>query len=147
MSKFKEYLKNYAQKELQLSNFDKTNFGKSTLTLLNDLADLCKDDPNSMKTMLELLPRLVDRIPIAAITEDDFPADFVIETDQAIKRCARYPQVYQTADGKYWDDRAVAFQKANDHPLSKMYLYGSKHNSKQEVTLPYYPIQSIEIID
>ena len=68
MTAFKEHLKNYASKELELSGFDQTSFGKTVLILLDDLAELTQSDVETMKQLCNLLPRLIDQIPIAPIT-------------------------------------------------------------------------------
>jgi hypothetical protein len=148
MSNFKKHLHNYAQKELELLGFNETNFSKNALTLLDDLSDLCKNDTDTIKKLLNFLPRLVDNLPIAAITENDFPeVDLESKSNQAVSRCSRYPYVYRTIDGKYWDDRAISFRYANDTMSKKMYLYQTVYNSKQEIELPYYPLESIVIIE
>ena len=149
MSEFKDYLKTYAQKELELSGFDQTDFGKTVTILLENLADLSKDDPNTMKQLVNLLPRLIDRQPIAPITEDDFELESVTDGDKSvgIARCTRYPYAYRTPDGKYWDDRAVAFRYSDEPDTNKIYLYQLGNSSKQEIILPYYPSETIKVID
>jgi hypothetical protein len=54
--------------------------------------------------------------------------------------------LYKTSDGKYWDDRAIAFRFEDSLPSDKIYLYQGGYNSKQEVTLPYFPFNRTEII-
>ena len=144
MSEFKKHLKEFAQKELELSGFDQTDFGKTTLTLLDNLADLSKEDPARMKDLLNLISRLIDKKVIAPLTEDDFP-----ETNDQFPeaRCQRYPYAYRTLDGKYWDDRAIAFQLVDEPNSNKMYLYQSENKSKQEIKLPYYPVETIKVIE
>ena len=145
---FKQHLKKYTQREFELSGFDKTNFGKSAITLLEDLADLCKNDPVLMKDMLGLLTRLIDMKPIAPITEDDFEVKSTDNGDKSpISICLRHPYIYRTSDGKYWNDRAIAFLRKDDQNFNKMYLYQAVHNSKQQITLPYYPEEVIEYIN
>lgn len=145
MSDFKEYLKDYAEHELELIGFMKTEFGNTCLKFLEDLADITNNDLESMKTVCEILPRLIDRQPLSAITESDFKKETHIEGDRTveIQRCTRYPYVYKQ-DSKYWDDRAVAFQTEDSAPGDRMYVYQSSNSSKQEVTLPYFPVEKIE---
>ena len=145
MSKFKENLRKYAKRELELSGFDQTEFGKTALKLLNDLADLTQNDSESMKQLCALLPRLIDRKPLAAITEEDFETETYTEGSKTVKidRCTRYPYVYKM-DGKYWDDRAIAFRREDSAPNEKIFVYQSGHSSKQEITLPYFPIDIVK---
>lgn len=144
---FKNHVTEYAKKELKLTNFDKTNFGKSAITLLEDVADLSKNDPSTMKSLIGLLIRLVDLQPLAPITEDDFDnIEKDTDSNPPVSMCHRYPYIYRDKDGKYWNDRAVAFIDKKE-PNNKMYLYQAVRNSKQEITLPYYPKEVIDYID
>jgi hypothetical protein len=145
---FIESLKEFASKELELTGFNQTNFGKDVLSILENSAELCHNDPESMKNLIGLILRLIDRIPIAPITEDDFDSS-VHDTEgkSSIARCERSSYVYQTPDGKYWDDRAVAFRYSDESETNKMYLYSEARNSKQEIELPYYPNETIIVID
>jgi len=101
-----------------------------------------------MKQLCSLLPRLIDQLPIAPITEADFAPEYHSQGDNTVTlhRCTRYFWVYRTEDGKYWDDRAVAFKFADSEGSDRMYIYQSGNSSKQEITLPYYPNQTIKII-
>jgi hypothetical protein len=147
MNTFKEYLGKYAERELELSGFDQTEFGKTALKLLADLADLTKGDPETMKQLCGLLPRLIDRRPLTSITERDFEVETHVEGDRSveIQRCTRYPYVYKM-DGKYWDDRAIAFRRADSTELDRMYLYQTGNSSKQEITLPYFPSEEVRVL-
>ena len=148
MSTFKEHLSAYANSELELAGFDQTEFGKTSLKLLDNLADLTNGDPDTMKQLCSLLPRLIDQLPIAPITEADFAPEYHSQGDNTVTiyRCTRYSWVYRTEDGKYWDDRAVAFKFVDSADADRMYIYQSGNSSKQEVTLPYYPEFKVEII-
>jgi hypothetical protein len=97
MSTFKEYLKNYAEHELKLIGFDQTEFGKTALKLLDELADLTKNDSETMKQICNFLPRLIDRKPLSVITEDDFEVETHFEGDRSVEisRCTRYPYIYK----------------------------------------------------
>ncbi len=142
---FKEHLRKYAERELELSGFDQTEFGKTALKLLADLADLTKGDPETMKQLCTLLPRLIDRKPLSPITETDFEVETHAEGDRTVEilRCTRYPHLYKM-DDKYYDDRAVAFWREDSAPGDRMYVYQSGNSSKQEVQLPYFPVEKIE---
>jgi hypothetical protein len=147
MSSFKEHLKKYAEKELELSGFDQTEFGKTALKLLDDLADLTKGDSETMKQLCGLLPRLIDRRPLSPITEADFETETHTEGDRTVEisRCTRYPYVYKM-DGKYYDDRAVAFRRIDSADTDRMYIYQSGNSSKQEITLPYFPSEEVRVL-
>jgi hypothetical protein len=93
------------------------------------------------------LPRLIDRRPLTAITEEDFETETYSEGDRTVEilRCTRYPHVYKM-DGKYYDDRAVAFRRADSADTDRMYIYQSGNSSKQEITLPYFPSEEVRIL-
>ena len=148
MSLSKEYLKNYAQKELELTGFSETPVGKTMLVLLENLTDITNGDATIMKQLCEWLPRMIDCMPICPITEEDFILECQLDNniELSIMRCTRYYYIYQTADGKYWNDRAVAFKLKNSPETDLMFLYGDG-GSRREITLPYYPITIIEDID
>lgn len=147
MSLGKEHLKKYAEAELELTGFDKTNVGKTILQLLDELSDITRGDASTMKQICGWLPRLIDRIPISPITEEDFePECYGDNKNLTVMRCTRYPYVYKSNDGKYWNDRAVAFKFKNSPDSEIMFLY-RMNGSKREITLPYYPTTDIEILD
>jgi hypothetical protein len=148
MSSFKEHLKEYAEKELELTGFNETSFSKTAIELLENLADLTNGDAETMKQLCYWLPRLIDRIPISPITETDFELENPNHehSELNLMRCTRYPQVYQTTDGKYWDDRAVAFRFVDSPETDRMFVY-RPNGSKREITLPYYPNTKIEYLD
>jgi hypothetical protein len=80
-----------------------------------------------MKSILKNIQDLIDKKPIALITEKDFVDD----------RCTRYEYIYKAQNGRYYNDRAVVFKKSYDDPSSQ-YVYQGQHRSKQEITLPYF---------
>ena len=145
MTEFKRHLREYAERELELTGFMATAFGETCLKFLDDLADVAGEDPESMKTVASMLTRLIDRRPLSAITEADFEVETHSEGSRTveIERCTRYPYLYKQ-DGKYYDDRAVAFQREDSQPGDRMYVYQSGNSSKQEVKLPYFPVERIE---
>lgn len=144
---FKEYLQEYAERELKLIGFMESEFGSVCLNFLDKCADIVGNDPESMKQICEILPRLIDRKPLSPITETDFEVETYAEGDRTVEilRCTRYPHLYKM-DGKYYDDRAVAFKFKNSIDSDIMFSYGD-NGSKREIDLPYYPSITIEIID
>lgn len=146
---YKRFLNDFATQELELSGFLNTDFGKSCLDLLNKCSDFCNEDPHSMKTVLEILPKLIDKMPLSPITEEDEfrEEDYSNgENKHIIKRCVRYPQLYQDMNGKYYDEKAIVFISTVGTDIHKSYLYQKKYNSKKEVTLPYFPQQEEVLI-
>ena len=148
MTEFKRHLREYAQRELELTGFMATEFGKTCLKFLDDLADVAGEDPESMKTVASMLTRLIDRRPLSAITEEDFETETHSEGGRTveIERCTRYPYLYKQ-DGKYYDDRAVAFRRADSAETDRMYIYQTGNSSKQEVELPYFPREEVRTLD
>jgi hypothetical protein len=145
MNSLKEHLKKYAERELELTGFKETSFGKDSVTLLENLADLTNGDINVMRQLCEWLPRLVERIPISPITEDDFQLEQHGNESTDVWRCTRYPHVYRTTDGKYWNDRAVVFKHIDSVEGEQMFLY-RPGGSKREITLPYFPVTEIQYL-
>ena len=145
MTEFKRHLREYAERELELTGFMQSEFGPACLEFLETCADVAGSDPESMKRVCEILPRLIDRKPLSDITEADFEIETHTQSDRAIEieRCTRYPYLYKK-DGKYWDDRAVAFQREDSNPNDRMYVYQSGVSSKREVALPYFPRETVE---
>jgi hypothetical protein len=87
-----------------------------------------------MKTVTNYTEKLIDKKPIAPITEEDFDED---------GRCIRYEYIYRASDGKYYNDRAIAFKKG----LSTQYIYQGQRRSKQGIGLPYVPSEEIQVLD
>ena len=144
---FKEHLREYAEKELELIGFMQSEFGPVCLEFLDKCADVAGNDPESMKRICEIVPRLIDRRPLSAITEADFEAETHSEGDRTVEilRCTRYPYLYKMG-GKYYDDRAVAFRRADSAETDRMYIYQSGNSSKQEVELPYFPKEEVRVL-
>lgn len=145
-----DHLIKYARNELKITNFDQSEISETILKFIEQSAKITNNDPESMKKIANLLPLLIDQFPISMITEDDFIKETHCEGDKnaTICRCTRYEYLYQTGDGKYWDDRAITYKfKDSNNDSEKMYLYQTKYNSKQEVFLPYYPGSKVVIID
>jgi len=147
---FKDQLIRYAERELGLIGFMNSPLGKVCLDFLETCAEVTNEDADSMKHVCEILPRLIDLRPLSPITEDDFAVEVPTDTDQDAKvtRSTRYPYLYRTSDGKYYDDRAVVFQEIDSNGnTNTVYLYQEVNSSKQEVELPYFPIQQVKNLD
>ena len=145
---FKQHLREYAEKELELTGFMQSEFGAACLEFLEKCADVAGNDPEGMKRICKILPRLIDRRPLSPITETDFEAETHTEGDRSLEilRCTRYSYLYRMPDGKYYDDRAVAFRHADGAETDRMYIYQSGNSSKQEVELPYFPREEVRVL-
>ena len=122
----------YSETELKLLGFDQTPLGPAIITFIKELHGVLGNQPSTMKSVTKQVGDLIDKKPIALITEKDFVDD----------RCVRYPYIYKDQDGKYYNDRAVVFKKGNDI----QYVYEGQHRSKQEITLPYFLREEIVLI-
>lgn len=144
---FKQHLRQYAEKELELIGFTESEFGEACLEFLERCADVAGNDPESMKQVVGIIPRLIDRRPLSPITEADFEMETHANGDRTVEilRCTRYPHLYKM-DGCYYDDRAVAFRRADSAESDRMYLYQSGNSSKQQVTLPYFPTETVKVL-
>jgi hypothetical protein len=145
---FKKNLTSFAQKELELIGLMEIPVGNAILTLLEESIDATNGNTKVMKNICDLLPALIDKKVISPITEDDFELETYGEGDNVVEilRCTRYPYVYKI-NGKYYDDRAIAFRKIDSAETDRMYIYQSGTSSKQEIKLPYLPSYEVKIID
>ena len=116
----------YSETELKLLGFDKTPLGPAITTFIKELHGVLGNQPVIMKSLLKQVGDLIDKKPIALITEEDFVDD----------KCIRYPYIYKAQDGKYYNDRAVVFKKSYDDPMYEC-IYQGQNISKCEITLPY----------
>lgn len=140
---FRDYLKNYARNELKLIGFMESNLGPEILNFLDKCAIISNSDPAVMKQICSALPTLIDCKPISAITEDDF--EIIDKSDsQELLQCTRYPYIYKL-NGKYYNDRAVAFVYPDSKEDTKVYIY-NREGSKQEITLPYYLTEEVKVL-
>jgi len=139
---YKKHLTDFATTELRRIGFLDIPIGETILTLLEQSSDISNDDPKVIKQIFAMLSKLIDNEVLSPITESDF-----VDEGNEIKRCTRYPYLYQSEDGKYYDDRAIGFRKKDSNTNDIMYIYQSGNSSKQEVDLPYIPITKIELID
>lgn len=144
---FKQQLITYSEKELNLIGFMDSEFGAVCLDFLDKCANIAGNDPESMKRICEIIPRLIDRHPLSPITETDFETETHSEGDRSVEilRCTRYPYLYKM-DGKYYDDRAIAFRRSDSAETDRMYIYQTGNSSKQEVELPYFPKEEIRVL-
>jgi hypothetical protein len=145
---FIDHLIKFAENELKLIGFDQAPVGQTMLEFLKNSAELSNNDSVTMAEMSNMLTKLINRQPISPITEADFKLEYPDQEHSQLNlmRCTRYPHVYQSADGKYWDDRAVAFRFANSPETDRMFVY-RPNGSKREITLPYYPDTKVEYLN
>jgi len=122
MSEWIDGVVKYSETELELLGLDQTPLGPAITTFIKELHGTLGNQPGLMKSVLKQVGDLIDKKPLAPITEKDFVDD----------RCVRYPYIYKSGE-KYYNDRAVVFKKGNDI----QYVYQGQHRSKQEITLPY----------
>lgn len=125
----------YSKTELKLLGLDQTPIGPVIITFIKELHGTLGNQPGIMKSLLKQVGELIDKKPIALITEEDFVND----------RCVRYPYIYKDQDGRYYNDRAVVFKKSYDDPNSQ-YVYQGQERSKEEITLPYTLRERIVLI-
>ena len=123
MTEWIEGVLKHSETELKLLGLDQTPLGPAIITFIKELHGTLGNQPSLMKSVTKQVGDLIDKKPIALITEKDFVDD----------RCVRYPYIYKSEDGKYYNDRAVVFKKGNDI----QYMYECQRCSKQEITLPY----------
>ena len=114
----------YSETELKLLGLDQTPLGPAIITFIKELHGTLGNQPVIMKNILKNIQDLIDKKPIALITEKDFVDDI----------CTRYEYIYKAQNGRYYNDRAVVFKKGND----TQYIYQGQNRSKQEITLPYF---------
>jgi hypothetical protein len=87
-------------------------------------------------TVVDMLDRLNKKLPLLPLEEDGM-ALVHYENGPDRMHHSRYYPVYQTEDGKYYDDQAVGFIRDDG---SIVYFYGnSEYNSIKEIQFPYYP--------
>ena len=125
---------NYSETELKLLGLDQTPIGPAIITFIKELHGTLGNQPGIMKSLLKQVGNLIDKKPIALITEEDFVDD----------RCVRYPYIYKS-EGKYYNDRAIVFKKSYDDPNSQ-YVYQGQMRSKQEISLPYILREEIMLL-
>ena len=122
----------HSETELKLLGLDQTPIGPAIITFIKELHGTLGNQPGLMKSLLKQVGDLIDKKPLAPITEKDFVDD----------RCVRYPYIYKAQDGRYYNDRAVVFKKSYDD-LNSQYRGGP---SKQGITLPYILREKVVLI-
>jgi hypothetical protein len=134
MSEWIEGVLKHSETELKLLGLDQTPLGPAIITFIKELHGTLGNQLGLMKSLLTQVGDLIDKKPLAPITEKDFVDD----------RCVRYPYIYKSGE-KYYNDRAVVFKKSYDDPSSQ-YVYQGQHRSKQEITLPYVLREEVVLI-
>jgi hypothetical protein len=126
----------YATKELEINGLLHTDIGKQMIQLLETAWKFGNQNKVMVNNVIDMLDRVNNKLPLLPIEEDGMiPIPHANGPDQM--RHSRYYPVYQDEDGKYYDDKAVAFI-SNDG--SATYFYGNgEYNSTKEVEFPYYP--------
>ena len=124
MSEWLDSILQYSENEMKLLNFDKNGLSDVIIKFIKELHGHVGNQPVIMKSILKNIQDLIDKKPIALITERDFVDDI----------CTRYEYIYKAQNGRYYNDRAVVFKKGND----TQYIYQGQNRSKQEITLPYF---------
>jgi hypothetical protein len=124
----------HTKRELKLLGLDHVGIDTVVVDFIEGLHAKLGNQPGVMKTVTNYTEKLIDKKPIAPITEEDFDED---------GRCIRYEYIYRASDGKYYNDRAVAFKKG----LSTQYIYQGQRRSKREISLPYVPSEEIQVLD
>ena len=135
MSEWIDSVVDFSETELKLLGLDQTNLGPLIINFIKNLQKTLGNQPVAMKSILKTTMSLIDKKPIAPITESDFVDD----------KCVRCPYIYKSGDGKYYNDRAVVFKKSYDDSSSQ-YMYQGQENSKREITLPYVLREDIILI-
>jgi len=124
----------HTKRELKLLGLDHVGIDTVVVDFIEGLHAKLGNQPGVMKTVTNYTEKLIDKKPIAPITEEDFDED---------GRCIRYEYIYRASDGKYYNDRAIAFKKG----LGTQYIYQGQRRSKQEISLPYVPSEEIQVLD
>ena len=130
-----EYI-DYAKTELEYNGMIHTAVGKNMLDLIQSTYDLAEGNKFMMRHIVNMLDRLDKQLPLLPLEEDGMiPIPHLNGPDQM--QHSRYRSVYQGKDGKYYDDKAVAFV-ADDGSFT--YFHGNGiYNSNIEIQFPYYP--------
>ena len=121
----------YSETELKLLGLDQTPIGPAIIEFITKLHGTLGNQPGLMKSGIKQVGDLIDKKPLAPISEKDFVDD----------KCTRCSYIYKS-QGRYYNDQAVVFKKSYDDPNSQ-YRGGP---SKQEITLPYVLREEIVLI-
>ena len=143
-----DYILEYVSRELELSGLTDHTISSSTISLVKDLCNLTNCNPQAMEKFICALQRMVNMKPITPITENDFIEEEVDNSNgesYVIKRCIRFPTIYQDIDGDYYDDQAIIYKIKNKPELGHMCIYQGSLSSKKKISLPY--VLNPEIIE
>jgi len=132
MTEWIEGVLKHSETELKLLGLDQTPIGPAILTFITKLHGTLGNQPGLLKSITKQVGDLIDKKPLAPITEKDFVDD----------RCTRYEYIYKTQDGRYYNDRAVVFRKGDDI----QYVYQGQYRSKREIALPYVLREEVVLI-
>ena len=124
----------HTKRELELLGLNHIGLDATVVDFIKGLHEKLGNQPGAMKSIVKYVEQLIDKKPVAPITETDFDQD---------GRCKRYEYIYRASDGKYYNDRAVAFKKG----LSTQYIYQGQNRSKREISLPYVLSEEIQLCD
>jgi hypothetical protein len=122
-----ESVLDHSRRELQLLGLDHVGIDDVVVDFIKGLQAKIGNQPGVMKSIVKYVGHLIDKKPIAPITDADFDEH---------GRCTRYEYIYRAEDGKYYNDRAVAYEE--------QYVYQGQRSSKREITLPYVYTTRIE---
>jgi hypothetical protein len=126
----------HTKRELELLGLNHICLDATVVDFIKGLHEKLGNQPGAMKSIVKYVEQLIDKKPIAPITESDF--------DQG-GRCTRCEYIYRASDGRYYNDRAVIFKKTFEDP-SEHYLYQGNVRSKQEITLPYILRRDVQLL-
>ena len=121
----------HSRRELQLLGLDHAGIDDVVVDFIKGLQAKIGNQPGVMKSIVKYVDHLIDKKPIAPITDADFDEH---------GRCTRYEYIYRAEDGKYYNDQAVAFRDG----MGVQYVYQGQRRSKREITLPYVYTTHIE---
>jgi hypothetical protein len=127
-----EEILEYARTELNIMGLDTVELGSTILILLKQIHDLAGNRPRVMRELVMAISNLIDKKPITPVTEHDFDDE---------GNCKRYPHIHRKPDGRYYNNRAVAYKTSYDDPGNQY-----RSSSRREITVPYTVRESIEII-
>ena len=124
----------HTKRELELLGLNHIGLDATVLDFIKGLHEKLGNQPSAMMSVVKYVEQLINKKPIAPITEADFDQD---------GRCKRCEYIYRASDGKYYNDRAVAFKKG----LDSQYIYQGQNRSKREITLPYILRENVVALD
>jgi len=124
----------HTKRELELLGLNHIGLDATVVDFIKGLHEKLGNQPGAMKSITNYVEQLIDKKPIAPITEADFDED---------GRCTRYEYIYRASDGRYYNDRAVVFKNG----LDSRYIYQGQNRSKREISLPYIPSEEIQVCD